>query len=157
MISFRPMLESEYAGYLAYFVPDYAAEIAANYGLPDADALAQATSEIAEDLPQGVDTPGNVLLCLIESANAAHVGYLWYRPDARGRSAFISDFHILPEHQGKGLGKLAMAALEIELSAKGFEQVKLRVAENNRRARHVYEATGFRVTGTNMSKTLKPR
>ncbi|MGF6174528.1 GNAT family N-acetyltransferase [Ensifer sp. 4252] len=157
MISFRPMLESEYAGYLAYFIPDYAAEIAANYGLSDADALAQATGEIAEDLPQGVDTPGNVLLCLMDSASTEHVGYLWYRPDAKARSAFISDFHILPDHQGKGLGKLAIEAFEAELSAKGFGQIKLRVAEDNRRARHVYEATGFRVTGTNMSKTLKPR
>ncbi|CAN7569623.1 MULTISPECIES: GNAT family N-acetyltransferase [Ensifer] len=157
MISFRPMLESEYAGYLAYFIPDYATEIAANYGLPDADALAQATGEIAEDLPQGVGTPGNVLLCLIDSESAEHVGYLWYRPDAKGRSAFISDFHILPTHQGKGLGKLAIEALEAELLANGFDQIKLRVAEDNSRARHVYEATGFRVTGTNMSKTLKPR
>ncbi|WP_457580850.1 GNAT family N-acetyltransferase [Ensifer canadensis] len=157
MISFRLMLESEYAGYLAYFIPDYAAEIAANYGLSGADALAHATGEIAENLPLGVDTPGNVLLCLIDSESAEHIGYLWYQPDAKGRSAFISDFHILPDHQGKGLGKLAMATLEAELSAKGFEQIKLRVAEDNRRARHVYEATGFRVTGTNMSKTLKPR
>lgn len=151
------MLESEYAGYLAYFIPDYAAEIAANFGIPVADALTRATSEIADDLPQGIDTPGNVLLCLIESAGGQHVGYLWYRPDAKGRSAFISDFHILPCHQGKGLGKLAMAALEAELAARGFEQIKLRVAENNGRARHVYETTGFRVTGTNMSKTLSPR
>jgi ribosomal protein S18 acetylase RimI-like enzyme len=28
------------------------------------------------------------------------------------------------------------------------------VAEDNQRARHVYEATGFQVTGVNMSKSL---
>ncbi|MGN7804199.1 GNAT family N-acetyltransferase [Ensifer sp. 22521] len=156
MISFRPMLDSEYPAYLDYFIPDYAIEISANYGFSDADALVQARREIAQDLPQGVKTPGNVLLCVINETDSSLIGYLWYRPDLAGHSVFISDFHILASQQGQGFAKQALNALETELTAKGFKQIKLRVAENNRRAKHVYDVAGFRVTGINMSKLIKP-
>lgn len=150
------MRDSEYPAYLDYFIPDYAAEISSNYGLSEPTSLAQAKREIAADLPDGVNTLGQVLLCLIDQSDSSEtlIGYLWYRPDATMRSAFISDFHILAAYQGKGLGKQALEVLENELKGKGFDQIKLRVAADNKRARHVYEVTGFRVTGVNMSKAI---
>ena len=156
MILLRPMRDSEYAAYLDYFIPDYAAEVASTYGLSADDALARVKREIAADLPDGVHTSGHRLLCLVLPTGAAEevIGYLWYKPDAEKRSAFINDFEILPPHRGKGLGKQAMAILASALQDEGFEQIKLRVAEDNQRARHVYEATGFQVTGVNMSKSL---
>lgn len=156
MILLRPMSEEEYPAYLAYFIPDYATEIAANYGLSSADALAQAKREIAEDLPAGVNTPGQVLLSLFlqSGSDEKPVGYLWYKPDFASRTAFIYDFHIVASCQGKGLGKRALAALENELREKNIAQLRLRVAGDNSRARHVYETTGFRITGVNMSKNL---
>ena len=156
MIALRAMRDSEYSAYLDYFIPDYAVEIVANYGLSEAAARAQAEREIASDLPEGVGTAGQVLLCIVDRSEGAEklVGYLWYRPDAAMRSAFIADFHILSAHQGQGLGKAAMALLEDDLKAQGFTQIKLRVAGDNARARHVYEVSGFQVTGINMSKVI---
>jgi ribosomal protein S18 acetylase RimI-like enzyme len=150
------MRDSEYPAYLDYFVQDYAVEIASNYGLSMSASIAQAKQEMAADLPDGVNTSGQVLLCLVGQSDTSEqlIGYLWYKPDAAMRSAFICDFHILASYQGKGLGKQALGVLENELKGKGFEQIKLRVAEDNHRARHVYEATGFRVTGVNMSKVI---
>lgn len=157
MISFRPMHDSEYPAYLDYFITDYATEISSNYGLSGNQALARAKQEIAKDLPHGINTPGEVMLCVVNQTPEAEsvVGYLWYRPDLASRSAFIKDFYIFAVHQGKGFSKQALHALETELARTGFEQIKLRVAEDNKRAKHVYEGTGFRVTGVNMSKTIK--
>lgn len=156
MISLRPMRESEYSAYLAYFIPEYAAEISSNYGLSELQSLSQAKREIAADLPDGVNTSGQILLCLVNQTERPEmlIGYLWYKPDLAMRSAFINDFHIFAAHQGKGFGKQALEVLEGELKGKGFEQIKLRVAGDNERARHVYEVTGFRVTGVNMSKAI---
>lgn len=156
MITLRPMHENEYPGYLEYFIPDYAQEIASNYALSADDSLARAKQEIAADLPEGVNTPGHLLLCLVEQRDNAsrHIGYLWYKPDAVMRSVFIYDFHIFNAYQGQGLGKQALRAFEQEMLNKDFEQIRLRVAGDNERARHVYEAIGFGVTGINMSKTL---
>ncbi|CAI9403785.1 putative N-acetyltransferase YycN [Pleomorphomonas sp. T1.2MG-36] len=156
MIALRPMRDDEFPAYLDYFIPDYAAEIAANYRLSDAAALTQAKGEIEAGLPDGVATAGQVLLSIVDLSGPDEtlVGYLWYKPDMALRSVFIADFHILAAHQGQGLGKRAMALLESDLRAGGFTQIKLRVAGDNDRARHVYEVSGFRVTGINMSKTL---
>ena len=62
MILLRPMRDDEYLAYLDYFIPDYTAEITANYALSPSDALAQAQREIAADLPDGVNTRGQILL-----------------------------------------------------------------------------------------------
>lgn len=118
MIVLRPMRNEEYPAYLDYFIPDYAAEISANYALPAA-ALARAQREIAADLPDGVNTCGQVLCCLFDDSDGAEkrVGYLWYKPDEEMRSAFICDFYIYPALQGQGLGKQAMAAFEHALKS----------------------------------------
>ena len=78
MMMFRPMREEEYPAYLEYFIADYAREIAANYRLSAEDSLTKATREIAEDLPEGVNTPGQVLLSLFSQSDNRdeHVGYL---------------------------------------------------------------------------------
>jgi ribosomal protein S18 acetylase RimI-like enzyme len=150
------MRDNEYPAYLEYFISDFAVEIASNYGLSESVSIAQAKQEVAADLPDGVHTSGQILLCVVDQTDSSErlIGYLWYKPNATMRSAFICDFHILAPYQGKGLGKQALEVLERELKGQGFEHIKLRVAEDNDRARHVYEATGFRVTGVNMNKAI---
>lgn len=91
-------------------------------------------------------------MCII--AQSAHVGYLWYKPDPAMRTAFIYDFHILTACQGMGLGKQSLAAFEAYLRIEDIKEIKLRVAGNNARAQHIYEASGFGVTGINMSKSI---
>lgn len=153
MIRLRPLLAAEYPGYLAYFLPDYAAEISASYGLAPNEAAAQAAREIARDLPQGADTEGQTLLGITTAAGAL-IGYLWLCVDTAARCAFLNDFHIFPSHQSQGFGTAALAALETRLAAEGITELRLRVATSNPRAHALYLATGFRPTGTNMAKTF---
>ena len=154
-IALRPMRADEFPAYLSYFVPDYAAEISANYDLPADAAEAQARREIAKDLPAGAATPDQVLLCVVDDERGEEIiGYCSYRPDKDARLAFIYDFHIRPEYQDKGYGTKALAVLEADLAAAGFEQIQLRVAADNVRAQHVYQSGGFRTTGINMSKRI---
>ncbi|WP_263071056.1 GNAT family N-acetyltransferase, partial [Enterobacter huaxiensis] len=47
-----------------------------------------------------------------------------------------------------------LRAFEEYLQGKGFKEIRLRVAGDNVRARHVYETRGFLVTGINMSKSI---
>ncbi|WP_370513659.1 GNAT family N-acetyltransferase [Pantoea sp. VH_8] len=61
---------------------------------------------------------------------------------------------IFKKYQGHGPGKQPLHALEQDLCNKNFEQIRLRVAGDNARARHIYELCGFGVTGINMSKCL---
>jgi ribosomal protein S18 acetylase RimI-like enzyme len=152
MITLRPMLSHEFAAYAAYFVPDYAAELVANYGLPPAKALEQAQQELADDLPQGADTPGEILLCILLADQV--IGYLVYSLKPITQSAFISDFHVLPQHQGEGFGTAAFAAFQTLLKSQGITQIRLRVAAKNKAAHRLYTKLGFFPTGINMAKTL---
>lgn len=98
MISLRPMRESEFSGYLDYFVPAYASEISSSHRLSYSESLVQAKLEIADDLPDGINTAGQSLLCLYDPADGPEevIGYLWYEEDLSLHLAFINDFHILP-------------------------------------------------------------
>jgi ribosomal protein S18 acetylase RimI-like enzyme len=147
------MTEDEYPAYLDYFIHDYASEISANYRLSPSDSLARAKQEISETLYEGVNTRGQVLLCIIDTSDNL-IGYLWYKPDTLMRTAFIYDFHIFKSRQGQGLGKQTLHAFETHLREKGFNEIRLRVAGDNARARHLYETVGFGVTGINMSKVI---
>lgn len=152
MITLRPLKAHEFPAYAAYFVPDYAAEVAENYGLPPDVALAQAKQSLGKDLPQGVDTPGEDLLAILLADHL--IGYLFYSSDADTASAFIKDFYIQPVHQGHGHGTAAIAALEARLAAEGITQIRLRVGAKNEAAHRLYTKLGFYPTGTNMAKTL---
>jgi len=146
------MRRDEFDRYVDYFIPDYAAEIAANYGVSLEAAKVKAMREINEDLARGVETVGQVLLCIIHGEDL--VGYLWYKPDQKARSAFIYDFYILPVLRGKGFGKQALLELETQLAKEGITQIGLRVAADNTRALDMYNKGGFRATGINMIKRI---
>ncbi len=152
MITLRPLQSHEFPAFAAYFVPDYAAEIVANFGIPLADALVQAQRDLAQDLPQGADTPGEVLMCITLADQV--IGYLFYATDSATASAFIKDFHVLPPHQSKGHGTAAIAALTALLKPQGITQLRLRVAAKNAAAHRLYTKLGFFPTGINMAKTL---
>jgi len=146
------MQAHEFPAFKAYFIPEYAAEITANYGTPADQALAQATQDLAQDLPQGADTPGENLMCIVLAEQV--IGYLFYTLNTATKSAFIGDFHVLPAHQSQGIGSAAIAALTDLLKPQGITQLRLRVAASNTRAHRLYTKLGFFPTGINMAKTL---
>ncbi|MEP7454575.1 GNAT family N-acetyltransferase [Phyllobacterium sp. SB3] len=156
MLVLRAMRADEYPDFLDYFIPDYAIEIAVNYNLEAAAAKNRAISEIEQDLPQGVNTVGHSLTCIIDfQIGVEHLlGYLWYRTNVEKSELFIYDFYVFPREQGKGYGKEAMRLLEEEAAKSGVQQIKLRVAANNPRAKKLYDNCGFHVTGINMSKHI---
>ncbi|PCJ08506.1 MAG: GNAT family N-acetyltransferase [Rhodobacteraceae bacterium] len=156
MIRLRQMRASEFSDYLAYFIPDYAAEISSNYDVDLQTAHEWAEQEVKADLEQGVDSPGQDLFCVETDGleEGPVVGYFWCKPEPEGGSVFISDFCILPPHRGKGYAKAALAALETRFADAGHSDIKLRVAADNKRAHQLYLAAGFHETGINMRKPL---
>jgi ribosomal protein S18 acetylase RimI-like enzyme len=154
MITLRKMKAEEFSNYHDYFIVDYAADIAANFGYTPEISRAIALKELADDLPQNVSTPDNFLLC-IEKNDADLIGYLWYELLNNGETVFILDFVVFDKFRGMGYGTAALNALEKQLSQAGVEQIKLRVAHNNQRALKLYEKVGFNITGYNMVKDIK--
>ena len=158
MIALRAMTMDEFSDFCDYFVVDYADEIVANYGYTLEKSRSIASQSLVDDLPLGTKTPDNVLLCIEENAvtgSAETVGYLWYKVLDDGETVFILDFYLFESVRGQGHGKAALVALEQHLLGSGVEQIKLRVAADNKRALSLYERVGYSVTGYNMVKILE--
>jgi len=156
VISIREMRAGEFPGYKDYFIDEYATELVSNYGHSRERARNIAIAELEEKFPLGVSTPANHLNCidLVENETATTVGYLWYANQSNDLSAFICDFYVFEEHRSKGKGKAVIEALENALAGAGIDQIKLRVAYDNRRALSFYKAVGFEITGYNMAKNI---
>lgn len=156
MIRLRKMEPDEFPDYVAYFVREYASEISANFDVDIKTALDQAKASVDDELGQGVDTPEQVLLCAIVEGDPSNtpVGYLWCTPNVKGRTVFISDFYIFPQNRGQGYGLSALTALEKTYTKSTFDEIRLRVAANNRAAERLYLKAGFRPTGINMRKSI---
>lgn len=156
MIQLRKMRAEELAGYVAYFVPDYAAEISSNYDVDMKTAHARAESAVEVDLGMGVETPGQDLLCATVEGDKSDnpVGYLWCKPHSKQKSVFISDFCILPKYRGRGYGQSALIALERRYFDTGYGEIRLRVATDNKTAERMYLKAGYLPTGTNMRRAI---
>lgn len=55
----------------------------------------------------------------------------------------IHDLAVLPNHRGRGVGRLLLASVEGRAREMDCSKVTLEVLENNRRAMEVYHAAGF--------------
>lgn len=69
-------------------------------------------------------------------------------------NAFLYDIWVAPEHRGQEIGKALVDWCAGWARARGHHKIKLEVGEENARARHVYEALGFRSERRYMSKSL---
>jgi [ribosomal protein S18]-alanine N-acetyltransferase len=66
----------------------------------------------------------------------------WYAKDV-DRYARISDLHIVPAFQGRGIGRALIRDALARIRAAGIETVFLETDEDNARARSLYESEGF--------------
>jgi ribosomal protein S18 acetylase RimI-like enzyme len=83
---------------------------------------------------------------LIQEASAT-VGYavlgLGFGIEYGGADAFVDDLYLVPEARGRGLGRAALARLEIEAQALRLAALFLVVDPENRPARRLYDRAGF--------------
>jgi len=157
MISLERMNEEQFISYCDYFVADYAIEIEENYRKTIDQATIIASQELKDDLPEGVHTKNNIILCIEieEEMDRKLIGYLWYKKNIDDSNIFIFDFYIFPQYRSMGYGKECIAILEKNMRKEGVGQVKLRVAYSNVRALALYKELGFEITGINMSKNIR--
>lgn len=66
----------------------------------------------------------------------------WYAPDV-DRYARISDLHIVPDAQSRGIGRALLREALARIRAAGVQTVFLETDENNGRAQGLYQSEGF--------------
>ena len=153
MVTLRPMTEAEYTGFYAWTLEDFAASMARAGGASLDEERANATRQLAELLPEGLQTPAHYLWKVVE-ATGDPIGDLWVRISQSGDDAFIFFIGVNEAQRGKGYGKQALDALDAELRRMGVTRIALNVFAYNTVAQHLYERAGYEVAAMIMRKTL---
>ncbi|MFI8415639.1 GNAT family N-acetyltransferase [Serratia sp. NPDC078593] len=147
---YRPMQEIEFDKWMDLTLADYAEDLMINHLYSKEKAVSEAAKVNKDTLPQGINTKYNHFR-ICEYCRQT-VGYIWF--SLEDSSAFLMDIMLLPEYQGRGIGKQFMQSFLNELIASGAEELELRVSPHNQRALNMYKKLGFRVTGFDMCLSL---
>ena len=119
------------------------------------EAEARSAEQTAELLPQGVETPG-MLLLMAETAGGEPVGHLWVALERRRGfpGAWIYAIEIAPDQRGKGYGRALLLAAEQATARRGVGTIGLNVFGPNTAARNLYESAGYEIASLQMHKEL---
>ena len=148
------MTQDEYAEYRPLLDRAYADEmVQAGEWLPD-EAVGRANENHAEMLPDGVATPGMLLLVAETDADGV-VGRVWIELEhSGGPEAWIDDIEIDAQFRGRGLGRELLAAAEQVVRERGISRIGLNVHAWNEVARRLYASSGYELTSVRMRKSL---
>jgi ribosomal protein S18 acetylase RimI-like enzyme len=154
-VTLRRPTPDEYAAWSVQELEGYIDEIVASGGLSRAVAEEQARREDAEVLPQGLDTPGQLIFRLdVENQG---VGWLWLslqHPLGDVGVGFIYNIEVDETFRGRGYGREAMRLAEEEAKRHGLRALALNVFGHNQVARGLYRSLGYRETSIRMKKDL---
>ncbi|TDC59540.1 GNAT family N-acetyltransferase [Micromonospora sp. KC207] len=155
-LTLAPMTAEQLARLRGGLEQSYGEDLAEARGLSPEAARAEAASQIARLLPDGVATPGALLRVAL--VDGVEVGWIWTAlPDAdRPGTAWIHNIEVHSAHRGRGHARRMIQLAEAELAGLGVGQLGLNVFGRNTVAKRLYDGLGFRVTAQQMSKPLPP-
>jgi len=154
-VTLRRPTPDEYAAWSVQELEEYIDQIVASGALSRAAAEEQARREDAELLPQGLDTPGQLIFRL--DAENQPVGWLWLslqHPLGDAGVGFIYNIVVDETFRGRGYGREAMQLAEEEAKRHGLRALALSVFGHNKVARSLYLSLGYRETSIRMKKEI---
>lgn len=155
-VTLIPMTQDDFAHYTSKSIIEYADEKVAAGTWTKEEAPEKAEKDFERLLPVGLDSENQFLYAITTIEDKKKVGWLWYHfnPVSSQREAFIYDFLIFDEFQGRGYGKAALKALDDHALANGIEKISLHVFAHNKRAISLYEKLDYEAKDIIMSKWL---
>jgi ribosomal protein S18 acetylase RimI-like enzyme len=145
----------DYEAWAARAIAGYAAEIAASGALGEEAAWDKARRDHERVLPDGLDTPGQLIFRLLD--NSEPVGWLWLAvpyPDGDPSTAWVYAVEVDEAFRGRGYGRAAMLLAETQARARGMRSLGLNVHGSNTIARSLYASLGYHVITQQMQKPL---
>ena len=151
-----PMRREVFARFAAEASEAYARDNALCGRWAAEDALANATAEFGQLLPQGIDTADHFFYEVLDAA-AGSVGCVWFGLIGSGasRTGHVYNIRIRPSEQRKGHGRAALLALESIAADMQVSAIRLNVFAHNPGAQALYQSLRYQVTSSSMRKALR--
>ena len=123
-----PMSEEDYQRFYNKSLQEYAYNQMKTGNWDAQNAVGMARNDLAEMLPQGLETPNAFLSNIINDAEEK-IGMMWfYVDDGRPKkTAILLEFFLFPPFRGKGLELEALSTFEKGIHAIGVQRVELQV------------------------------
>ncbi|AGL20033.1 GNAT family N-acetyltransferase [Actinoplanes sp. N902-109] len=154
VVTLADMSEAEFRRRRAGLVADTAAAVARAEGRHVQEAEAEAERSVAENLPQGPRTPGQLVRKAV--VDGQEVGWIWVSlPGSMVPAmAWISEVTVDAGFRRRGFGAAIVTAAERELTERGIPRVGLNVFGGNAGARRLYERLGYAITHQQRCRAL---
>ncbi len=154
-VTLRHPTGDEYDRWSVAMWEEYVDDLVASGTMTREAAQQKARREDAELLPDGLATPGQLILRV--EAGGQPIGWIWmalHNPRAEPGVGFIYDISIDEAFRGRGYGRSAMQVAEEEARRNGLHALALSVFGQNVVARALYSGLGYRETSVQMRKDL---
>jgi GNAT superfamily N-acetyltransferase len=152
-VRLEPMTPATYEEWRDRSITGYAAENVRSGRWTADEALAEATQQFLELLPDGIAT-ARQFLWTVGAEDGSDVGILWVGTERRPGQAFIYDIEMAESRRGEGFGTATLLALEDWCRANGISSVGLHVFGHNEGAWRLYKRMGYSETSVQMEKRL---
>jgi RimJ/RimL family protein N-acetyltransferase len=156
MVRLDPMSAQEYDAFLAWSIPEYAAEHVRAGNWDPAKAIELAQAEHAQLLPKGPETPDHYLRTIVKEPDGKRVGEVWYAVRKQGpvTELFLYWIGIDEAHRRHGYAAEALGQIEREALRLGATRMALHVFGGNTAAQTLYAKLGYSTTNVLMAKEL---
>ena len=156
MLKLIPMAQDIYDAYIENLLKDYSQEHVKTGNWKPEEALERAREQIAQLLPDGLQSENQYLYSLHDDEIGENVGVLWFAAREQGNTpeAFIYDIVIYETYRRRGYASSALEVMEAKVLELGIRKISLHVFGHNSPAISLYEKIGFQPTNIMMSKEL---
>lgn len=146
-VKFRRMTNNEFESFYGWSIEHQAKELMEELHISQEEAISETVKEIAEMLPDGIDTPHNYFTTIVDSDSDENIGFVWTLHEVtEGRKqSFICDFAIWESKRRKGYASAALRLAENQAAEAGCVESVLFVKDNNTAATALYRKCGYQV------------
>ena len=147
VIKLRNMSNAEFERFYQWSIKHHANELMEELHITKEEAAKEAMAEIADMLPDGIDTPNNYLMTIIHTDSKESLGFIWtlHEEFDGHKQCFICDFAIWKSERQKGYATAALDLTEKNAAKASCRECILFVRDDNRAAIALYEKCGYTV------------
>ena len=146
-VKLRRMTNEEFESFYGWSIEHQAKELMEELHISQKEAISETIKEVAEMLPDGIDTPHNYFMTIVDSDSDENIGFVWTLHEVtEGRKqGFICDFAIWESKRRKGYASAALRLTEKQAAEAGCVESVLFVKDDNTAAKALYRKCGYHV------------
>ena len=146
-VKLRRMTNEEFESFYGWSIEHQAKELMEELHISQEEAISETIKEVAEMLPDGIDTRHNYFTTIDDSDSDENIGFVWTLHEVtEGRKqSFICDFAIWESKRRKRYASAALRLAENQAVEAGCVESVLFVKDDNTAAKALYRKCGYHV------------